>query len=95
MTGRINQGDQEDLSREDLNKLLPRIHHQTQHQKNLILLFLPIHPAPLKQLLQHQEDQAGTGEVFPAKRIINYCFTILYKKSAHLNRADFFIYQAG
>jgi hypothetical protein len=81
-TGRINREDPGDISQEDLNKLLPRIQHLIQLQKNLILLFLPIHPEPLKQLLQHQEDQAGIGGVFPAKRTINYF--LLTKKSVRI-----------
>ena len=87
-TSRINHGDQEDISQEDLNKLLPRMHHQTQRQKNLILLYLPIHPEPINQILPHQEDQAGIGGVSPSKRIID--IIVLLKKQPGLNRLLFF-----
>jgi hypothetical protein len=87
-TGRINHEDQGGISREDLIKLLPRMHHPTQRQKNLILLLLPIHPETQKLLLQHQEDQEGIGGVFPPKRTINYF--LLTKSQPALNRAVFF-----
>ena len=86
-TDHKDNADQVDLSLEDLSD-----HHRTLQQlhHHLPLRHLPEIPVllPLQEILTRplqQEDQAGIGKVFPAKRIINSQFASAVEANLHID----------